>query len=152
MESDFLIRLEGTTLNIYLGFELSTATSPELQKMLNRFIGMDIKMIVFDATDLVFVSSSGIRVIIYASQKIGNHPILKMLNCAKEIYETLELTGIHKFFNFVEDGRKNAKAPGNEENSEWQEDLAEKKQKMLDQFAANNDVVMYQMKIGGGEL
>jgi anti-anti-sigma factor len=144
MENDFSIKQEGTTLYVYLGYELMTENSPVLQEEMKNYQGQDIKKIVYDATDLVFISSSGIRVITYAYQKIGHLPKIEFVNCAKKIYETLDLIGITNLINFVEDESRKQQVT----NAEVQERINKVNQEQLDYFAANNDVVMYQMKLG----
>ena len=59
MENDFTIRLEGTTLYIYLGYELTSQNAPELQEALQQYRSQNITKMVFDATDLVYISSLG---------------------------------------------------------------------------------------------
>lgn len=147
MEQYHRIKKEGTTLYVKLGYELSTANAPELQERLNEYQGQGIRKVVFDATELVYISSSGIRVVIFAQKKLGMDPEIVFQNCATEIYETLELTGITNFISFVDDGHKD----GSAESDEWQQKIADTRQKMLDHFAANNDVVMYQMRLGQEE-
>lgn len=61
-----------------------------------------------------------------------------------EIYETLDIAGITEFITFVEDERKNKQIG----DSKWLKKVAEAKQQQLDYFAAHNDVVAYQMKLG----
>ncbi len=73
-ENDFVLKEVGTSLHIYLGFELSMANSTALREMLNNYRGQDINRIVFDASDLVFLSSSGIRTILFAKQEVGQEP------------------------------------------------------------------------------
>ena len=92
--NDFELKKEGSTLQVYLGFELSIDNSAELRKMLSDYRGQDISKIVFDATDLVFISSSGIRAIIYAGQEIGHQPKIEFVNCAQEIYDSFKITGL----------------------------------------------------------
>lgn len=147
MDNDFKITLEGTTLHVELDFELSTKNAPALQEGLKQYQGQDIQKVVFDATNLVYISSAGIRVIIFASQKLGRRPKIEFLNSAKEIYDTLDISGITNLISFVEDERKNGEADA-QGDDEWAQRMAEAKQKMLDKFAANNDVVMYQMRLG----
>ncbi len=144
--NDFLIKKEGTILHIYLGFELSTANSPALRDMLNEYRGQKINRIVFDATDLVFLSSSGLRTILFAKQEIGDKSEIVFVNCAKEIYETFKITGFTNFFSFMDDERK-----GGSNDSEWDKEYNELRQEQLDNFAAHNDVVVYQMKLGQEE-
>lgn len=53
MENVFDIRLEGTTLYVTLGYELSADNAPALQEGLKQYQGQDIRKIVYDATELV---------------------------------------------------------------------------------------------------
>ena len=149
MENDFNIKLEGTTLYVNLGYELMTENAPVLQEELKNYQGQDITKIVYDATDLVYISSSGIRVITYAFQKIGHSPKIEFVNCAAKIYGTLDMVGITNLINFVEDESKKQQADCTD--VEIQERIKKLNQQQLDYFAANNDVVMYQMKLGHNE-
>ena len=145
------IKKEDTTLHVRLDYELSTANAASYQEQLSGYCGQDIRKVVFDATELVYISSSGIRVLLFAQKRLGNNPEIVFLNCAKEIFETLELTGITNFFTFVEDERKSGSAGSDASEDNWQKKAAEARQKMLDHFSANNDVVMYQMRLGETE-
>ena len=150
--NDFELKKEGSTLQVYLGFELSIDNSAELRKMLGGYRGQDISKIVFDATDLVFISSSGIRAIIFAGQEIGDQPKIEFVNCAQEIYDSFKITGLSNFFSFVEDERKAGNADHKDGvDKEWDKEFKEVRQKQLDNYAAHNDVVCYQMKLGGDE-
>ena len=149
MENDFSIKLEGTILYVYLGYELMTENAPLLQEELKNYQGQEITKIVYDATDLVYISSSGIRAITYAFQKIGHSPKIEFVNCAAKIYGTLDMVGITNLINFVEDESKKQLADCTD--VEIQERIKKLNQQQLDYFAANNDVVMYQMKLGHNE-
>lgn len=149
MENDFSIKLEGTILYVYLGYELMTENAPLLQEELKNYQGQEITKIVYDATDLVYISSSGIRAITYAFQKIGHSPKIEFVNCAAKIYGTLDMVGITNLINFVEDESKKQQADCTD--VEIQERIKKLSQQQLDYFAANNDVVMYQMKLGQTE-
>ena len=147
MKKDLNPKVDGTTLYVPLGYDLSVGNAPALKDMLSQYRDQDIRKIVFDATDLVFISSSGIRVVIYASRELGDHPEIVFLNTAKEIYEAFEMVGVHTFISFEEDERKNDQTSQTVDDDEWQKKLNEAKQQQLDYFAAHNDVVAYQMKL-----
>ena len=149
MNNHFNIYLEGTTLYVYLGYELMTDNAPILQEELKNYQGQDITKIVYDATDLVYISSSGIRAITYAFQKIGHSPKIEFVNCAQEIYDTLEIVGIINIISFVEDKSKRGHTKA--KDAQLQERLRKLHQQQLDNFAANNDVVVYNMKLGQEE-
>lgn len=151
MDNEFNIKEEGTTLYVYVGYELTTENAPKLREELKQYEGHDIKRVVFDVTDLTYISSSGIRIITYVHQKIGRSSKIEFLNCDKKIYDTLDIVGMTRFFVFVEDERKNRTIVPDEAAAEWKEKADKAKQKMLDHFAAHNDVVVYQMKLGNTE-
>ena len=150
MEKDFKIYLKETTLHVGLPNELSGANAPSLQRELEQYKGQDIQEIVFDATELAYISSSGVRVIIFCTRELGHRPAITFLNCAKEIYESFELTGIHRFITFKNDvqKKKNSDTFHFLESFKAAKKDKEDKQQKLEDFAANNDVVMYQMKLG----
>ena len=151
-ENEFVIKKEGSILQVYLGFELSMANSTTLREMLSEYRGQDINRIVYDATDLVFLSSSGIRTILYAMQEIGNEPEIVFVNCANEISETFKIAGLANFFSFIDDERKAGHMDGNgTDGSEWDQEYNMIRQEQLDKFAAHNDVVACQMKLGQNE-
>ena len=142
MDNHFNIRLEGTTLYVNLGRELTADNAPLLQQELKGYQGRYITKIVYDATGLVYISSSGVRVITYAFQKIGRLPTIEFVNCAQEIHDTLDMVGITSIIHFVAD---EARKGGSKEK------LSALNQQQLDNFAANNDVVVYNMKLGHEE-
>ena len=80
MEDDFNIKLDGTTLNVYLGYELMNENAPALHNELKKYRGQNITKIVYDATDLVYISRSGIRVISYTFQELGKSPKIEFVN------------------------------------------------------------------------
>ena len=152
MEEKFKFNLEGTTLTVILGSELAVGNAPAMEQSLRKYMGQDIRKIVFDATDLVYISSAGVRVVIFVRQRLGEKPEVEFLNCAQEIFDTLDIAGVTNFVTFADDERKNAPAfASSVEDIELQKKLADAKQQQLDYFAANNDVVKYQMKMGNEE-
>ena len=79
------LRSNGTALLIELGSSLNTTNAPTLQDELAKFMGEAIEKVVFDASELLSLSSSGLRVVYFAKQRLGNKPEIVFVNCAKEI-------------------------------------------------------------------
>ena len=132
MNNDFSVTLNGTALIVELGRSLNTNNAPALTEELSKFKGQVIEKVVFDASELMALSSSGLRSVIYAKQRLGNKPEIVFVNCAKEIYNTLKIIGLTSSIKFVKvEGKK-----------------ITRRQEELDSFAANNDVVCYSMKLG----
>ena len=148
MEENFNINLDGTTLTVILGVELTKENAPAMLQLLGSYRGQDIRKVVFDDTVLVFISSAGIRCIIYARRELGQKPEIVFENCAKEIYEVFEMTGLTRFISFVKDNRTKDREDKAEAGDKLSQKLANIRQKELDNFATNSDVVCYQMKLG----
>lgn len=130
--SDFKVTKNGTVLIIELGRSLNTANAPILQEELAKFVGQAIEKVVFDASELLTLSSSGLRTVYFSKQRLGNKPEIVFVNCAKEIYNTLKMIGLASSIKFMNvDSKK-----------------VVRKQDSLDFFTANNDVVCYSMKLG----
>lgn len=151
MVTDFeVIRVENT-LNILLGKDLSVDNASSLSEELSKYSGQGIERIVFDATGLIYLTSSGIRTLLYAYQDLGSKPEFIFLNCAKEIYEVLDLVGMTRFIKFQESPEKKEQYRqrfiGNLSINEVEQAATERKEK-LKEFSVNNDVVCYSMKLG----
>ena len=132
MMREFKVSQNGTTLLITLSRNLNTTNAPALQEELAKFVGEDIEKVVFDASELLALSSSGLRVVYFAKQRLGNKPEIVFVNCAKEIYNTLKMIGLAPSIKFLKvDNKKVVRS-----------------QKSLDEFSANNDVVCYSMRLG----
>ena len=132
MDNDFIVTLNGTCLVVELGRSLNTTNAPALAEELTKYKGQAIEKVVFDASELLQLSSSGLRTVYYAKQRLGNKPEIVFVNCAKEIYHTLKLIGLASSIKFM--------------NIESKKVI--RKQDSLDEFTANNDVVCYSMRLG----
>lgn len=151
MVTDCEVTRDGNTLNILLGKELTINNASSLTEELSKYSGQGIKSIVFDATGLIYLTSSGIRTLLYAYQDLGSKPDFIFLNCAKEIYEVLDLVGMTRFIKFQESPEKKEQYRqrfiGNLSINEVEQAATERKEK-LKEFSVNNDVVCYSMKLG----
>lgn len=135
MNQDFNVTLNGTALVVELGNSLNTANAPALTEELSKYRGQTIEKVVFDASQLLTLSSSGLRSVIFAKQRLGNKPEIVFVNCAKQIYDTLKIIGLTSSIKFVKVENKRLV----------------RRQEDLEEFAANNDVVCYSMKLGQSE-
>lgn len=132
MNKDYKVTKNGTVLLIELGRSLNTTNAPALQEEVAKYVGQPIEKVVFDASELLTLSSSGLRVVYFSKQRLGNKPEIVFVNCAKEIYNTLKMIGLAPSIKFMKiDSKK-----------------VVHRQDELDEFAANNDVVCYSMRLG----
>ena len=101
MENTFEVKQDGTVLNIVLNGQLATANAPALMEELNKYKNQGVTKVSFDATNLTYIASSGIRVVIFATQKLGGNPEIEFINCNQEITGVFEMTGIKEYINFI---------------------------------------------------
>ena len=100
MEKDYEIIKDGPMLTVVLGEELSVLNSPALNDDLIPYKGQGVKTLVFDATRLTHLSSSGVRVILYCKKYLSVSPEIVFVNCKKEILDVLDIVGLRSFITF----------------------------------------------------
>ena len=71
---------------------LDTTTAPALEKAINEDIG-DVKNLVLDLTNLQYISSAGLRVLLGAQKKMQKIGSMKVVNVCETVMEVLEMTG-----------------------------------------------------------
>lgn len=155
MDTDFKVVRDGNTLNILLGKKLSVANASLLTEELSKYVGQGIERIVFDVTGLTYMTSSGIRSLLFAYQEVGSRPEIVFVNCAAEIHEVLDYVGMTTLIKFEESQEKKAQYRRrvlSDLSIGEAEQLSAERKKGLEQFAANNDVVCYSMKLGEEDL
>lgn len=71
---------------------LDTVTSPELEAAIEKCV-LGTKELVLDCSDLEYVSSAGLRVILKAQKMMSAHGAMKIINANETIMEVFEITG-----------------------------------------------------------
>jgi anti-anti-sigma factor len=85
---------------------IDSYTAPNLSDTLNEITKHDIYKIILDMSDVSYVSSAGLRVLIDVQKtckKLNQGEVL-LVNIPQRVYETLELAGfvpLFKFYNNV---------------------------------------------------
>lgn len=85
---------EDTNLTFTLKGRLDTTTASDLEKALAEMINEDIEEFVMDFTDLEYVSSAGLRVVLVAQKKmnaLGGSMVIRNVN--ESVLEVFEITG-----------------------------------------------------------
>ena len=81
--------------------ELDTAATPEAELALQPLLQSQGKDIVIDCTDLEYIASSGLRLllsILKQAQSVGSRVVLKHVN--EVVRDVLDLTGFVSIFEF----------------------------------------------------
>ncbi len=101
MENQFKLTQEGSVLTIELGEELATANAAVLMEEIDNYCDTGVEKVVFDATKLSYIASSGIRTIIYAKRKLVGNPDIEFVNCAQNIRDVFKMVSIEDYITFV---------------------------------------------------
>lgn len=82
----------GNKLTVAVTGRLDTITVPEMEMFLKE--NMDgIDDIVFDFSNLEYISSAGLRILLSTKKKLGSSGIMKVSNINETIMEIFEITG-----------------------------------------------------------
>lgn len=82
---------EGSKLTIAVEGRLDTNTVPELQK---EVVSLDnIDELVFDFSNLVYISSAGLRVLMIAKKGMSGKGDVKIINASDDVKEIFDITG-----------------------------------------------------------
>jgi len=79
---------------ITLSGALDSSTAPQLNEAVQKIIPQSPKALVMYVEELEFMSSAGLRVIIFAKQKLGPTVDLILVKPQDQLVETLRMTGL----------------------------------------------------------
>ncbi len=75
--------------------ELDGAAAPRFRADVEKAAELGPKHLVLMMQDLTYMSSAGLRVLIFAKQKLGANTDLHIVGIQDSVMETLRLTGFH---------------------------------------------------------
>lgn len=79
-------------MNIKLIGRLDTITSPQLEKELSECLA-GVEELIFDFTELQYLSSAGLRVLLSAQKRMNRQGSMMITNVNDNIMEIFEITG-----------------------------------------------------------
>jgi len=84
--------LNGSELKLALEGRLDTTTAPELEDCLIENLP-GVEQLVFDLEKLEYVSSAGLRVLLFAQKKMNVQGSMKLINVNDAVMEVFDITG-----------------------------------------------------------
>lgn len=101
-ESGFAVRRKDGTVAITLSGNLDGKNAPALSDELKKTLSGEVTRIVFYAADLVYISSAGLRVIIFAKQKLGDDADIVMVGARKDVLDVIKMSGLDSIMEFLD--------------------------------------------------
>ena len=90
-------REENGVLMVELSGRIDTGNAPEIEKNMTELAAAHPgARVVFDAEDLEYISSAGLRVLLHARK---NNPEISIINVGDDVYEIFEVTGFSQMIN-----------------------------------------------------
>lgn len=93
----FDMNKNGTEVFVTLKGRLDGVVAPKLHEEMSGIYGEKITKVTFDAKELEYISSAGLRVIVFVKQKLGDSVDLCLKDASAEIKSVMELTGFNRF-------------------------------------------------------
>lgn len=84
--------LEGTVLTLVLSGELNTLSAPELEAVIVENLAV-VNDVILDMSELTYITSAGLRVLLYAQQEVEDRGDVIIRGANAEILEVFEITG-----------------------------------------------------------
>ena len=101
--SDTSFEKQGSTLTVKPRGRLDLVTSPALEKELQAYMD-GVQELILDFTDVEYISSGGIRVLITVEQQLErNGGSMKVIHANEYILEVFELVGFMDIVTVVKD-------------------------------------------------
>ena len=97
MENKIQVTYKGGIAKAELTGRLDASSAPTLQNALKEILGEKIDNLVFMVKDLEYISSAGLRVIIFTKQKIGVDAKLYLIQPQDTVLEIIKMSGLDNF-------------------------------------------------------
>lgn len=97
MESKVSVTCNDGVARIELAGSLDAVNAPALQEELKKLGALTVNRLVFFARDLEYISSAGLRVIIFAKQKLGVDVQIYLVGAQESVLNVVKMSGLNNF-------------------------------------------------------
>ena len=97
MDSKYSLDIKDMVAKIELCGRLDANNAQGFQDELKKLSGQQLNRIVFFAKDLEYISSAGLRAIIFAKQKVGAHANVYLIGATEAVLSVIKMSGLDNF-------------------------------------------------------
>ncbi|GAB7044719.1 MULTISPECIES: STAS domain-containing protein [Catenuloplanes] len=87
---------------VVLEGEADSRSAPSLYETIRRISATPVTRLVLDVERLTYLSSAGLRCLVYAHQQLGRSVRIVITNASAEVAETIRLTGFDHSVTLVD--------------------------------------------------
>ncbi|MBR0423660.1 MAG: STAS domain-containing protein [Clostridia bacterium] len=90
---------KGNTVTCVIEGRIDTQSSPDLQVEFEKVLNEEIKKFVLDFEKVNYLSSAGLRVILWLQKKVSamDEGYIEVINANDEVFEVFDMTGFTDF-------------------------------------------------------
>src|SRR5690348_6785670 len=96
------IDIADNVARITLVGELDAGAAPAFRDQVEQAASAHVQRLVIFMADLTYMSSAGLRALIFAKQKMGAAAEIVLVGVRDSVQETLEMTGFHRSVEIVD--------------------------------------------------
>jgi anti-anti-sigma factor len=102
------VAFTGNVAKIAVNGELDASSAPAFRERIEEAASHNPSTLVISMSGLTYMASAGLRVLIFAKQKMGSSVEIVLAGLQDSVMETLKMTGFHNSVTIVEsyDGGK----------------------------------------------
>lgn len=89
------LEMVGDVAKITLVGELDASVANEFKTKIEEAAAQNAKKLALIVTDLAYMSSAGLRVLVFAKQKMGSGVVIYIIGAQPQIVEPIKQTGFH---------------------------------------------------------
>ena len=90
----------GAAVTLQISGRLDTTTAPELEAAVNA-LPDDVNALTLDMTEVTYISSAGLRVLLGAQKKMNKIGSMKLTGVCEAVMDVLEITGFADILTIV---------------------------------------------------
>ncbi|MFI7603468.1 STAS domain-containing protein [Actinoplanes sp. NPDC049681] len=92
----------GTTVVITLDGELDASTAAEFGRQVDLAAKGGVERLVLDMSELTYLSSAGLRGLVFARQKMADGVTIVLVQASDEVERTIRMVGFHHSVVFAD--------------------------------------------------
>jgi anti-anti-sigma factor len=96
MAFDAALEAAGDEARITLQGELDASSAPQFKELVEKAAAGKPQRLVLLVKELRFMASAGLRVLIFARQKMGSGVVIYVVGAQGPVRSTLEMSGFHR--------------------------------------------------------